>query len=1014
VAEVNIYGGRARELHVMLDPQALADRSLSHAEVIAALRAENRNISAGSISEGKRDYRVRVVGQFASPNEVMETVVAYRQGKPVFVKDLGTVEVDFEKRRGFVRAFGQPSLALNAIRQTNANVVEVMTELRARVKIIEEEILPTLDPVAGPLLRIRQVYDETTYIDSARGLVTGNLWLGGLLAGAVLMLFLRSFVSTGIVAISIPVSIIATFLAIFLMGRTLNVISLAGLAFAVGMVVDNSIVVIENIYRRMQLGETPAVAAYRGAREVWGAVLASTLTTVAVFIPVLTIQDEAGQLFFDIALAMAVSVTLSLVISITVIPSAASKWLRARPAKPHPVRAAAEGLFGLVRLFAIVNTGIASGVKWMNTAWRGVAIRPVVIAALTAASYLGRGRPHAPLDYLPAGNRNLVFGGLLIPPGLSVEQRTEIATRIEGTIKPYSTADLDKPETVAALAPIFRPSFDPTVPPPEPFDPVPIDNFFIGAFGTSMFIGATSQDPEVVIPIGQLITNAMGTIPDSFGGAQQTSLFGRGPGGGSGNSIDLEISGPNLARVNAAATAMLNIAWGHFGRGDARPDPANFQLQEQELQVRLNERGRELGLTTEALGVAIRALFDGAFVGDYKLNGETIDLAVLPSGGRLDYKEQLRDIPIATPAGPIVPVDSVVDFVPSLAPQAIKRIEELESVTIQIVPPEGQAIEEVMDWINTNMIAVAREQGLIDRTMRIRLEGTAAKLDEVRAALFGAKPERADTGLARAANLFSIGLVLAGLAGGIVVIVRSGKRVTQGLYGMAGLLLLTLTIAGIFLLLGNNPQFLLARFIWALLVTYLLMCALFESFLLPLVIMFSVPLAVVGGFAGLRIVHNISMNNPTIAPQQLDVLTMLGFVILIGVVVNNAILIVHQSLNFIRGAEGEPVLHPNDAIAESVRTRIRPIMMSVLTSVGGMLPLVLFPGAGSEMYRGLGSVVVGGLIVSTVFTLVLVPLMFGLVYDMQTAVNTALGWGGGRQGSGAPSMAGTLTEGANA
>jgi HAE1 family hydrophobic/amphiphilic exporter-1 len=176
----------------------------------------------------------------------------------------------------------------------------------------------------------------------------------------------------------------------------------------------------------------------------------------------------------------------------------------------------------------------------------------------------------------------------------------------------------------------------------------------------------------------------------------------------------------------------------------------------------------------------------------------------------------------------------------------------------------------------------------------------------------------------------------------------------------------------------------MARMIWALLVTYLLMAALFESFLYPFVIMFSVPLAVVGGFAGLAIVHAWSLADPTKAPQQLDVLTMLGFVILIGVVVNNAILIVHQALNFMNGSAGgrrgpiEP-LPPLEAIRESVRTRIRPIFMSVLTSVGGMLPLVLFPGAGSEMYRGLGSVVVGGLLVSAFFTLVLVPLLFSMV-----------------------------------
>lgn len=1005
IAEVNIYGGRERQARVLADPTALAQRGLNHVDLINALRGENRNVSAGSIAEGKRDYRVRLVGEFSHPSQILDTIVAYRDGMPVYIRDVAQVDIDYEKRRGFVRTFGHPAIAMNIIRQSDANVVDIMKQVRLRLDEIRADILPNLGgtidgrPV-GPDLRMRQVYDETTYISSAVGLVTNNLYIGGAIACLVLLIFLRAIRPTLIVMVAIPISVIGTFLVMVALGRSLNIISLAGLAFAVGMVVDNAIVVLENIYRRLQMGDPPARAAWLGGKEVWGAVLASTLTTAAVFVPVLTIQEEAGQLFRDIALAVVASVSLSLIVSITVIPAAAALFLREHKPRTR-AGCAVDSLFGIVPFCATLNHAIGQAVRWMNSGIRGWTVRPLVIVVMTGASLIGAALLMPPLDYLPAGNRNLVFGGLLIPPGLSLDQRTDIATRIEKHVRPYIDADINKPETVAALPPIFRPSYDPAAPPPEPFKPVPVENFFIGAFGTSMFVGATSQDSQVVIPVGSLLSNAMSTIPDSFGGAQQTSLFGRGPGGGSGNSIDLEISGPRLDRVTAAAQSMFMSAMGHYGPTRVRPDPANFNLQEQELQIRLNQRGRELGLTTQALGVAVRGLFDGAFVGDYKLAGETIDLVVLPTGGRLDSKEQLRDIPIATPAGPIVPVDSVVEFIPSLAPQTIKRIEELESVTIGITPPEGQAIEEVMDWLNKNIIDPAREQGLIDSTMRVRLEGTAAKLDEVKAALFGTKPERADTRLARFTGVLSLALVLAGLAAGITVLARSKGRVGQGLYGFSGLVLLALIIAGFFLMLGNNPQFLLARSVWALLVTYLLMCALFESFLMPMVIMFSVPLAVVGGFAGLAIVHKTSMMNPTIAPQQLDVLTMLGFIILIGVVVNNAILIVHQALNFIRGAEGEPQLTPNDAIAESVRTRIRPIFMSVLTSVGGMLPLVLFPGAGSEMYRGLGSVVVGGLLVSTVFTLILVPLLFGLVHDMQSAAKYALG---GRQGSDAPSM----------
>jgi len=998
VAQVNIYGGREREAQVLLDPYKLAQRGLNHVDVVRALQGENTNVSAGAIAEGKRDYRVRLVGQYDSPQQILETVVAYRDGRPVYVKDVGDVEIGYQKKRSFVRSFGHPSIAMPVIRQSGANVVDIMDELKVRLDEVRAEILPNLGGVdeggpVGPDLRLRQVYDETVYIDSAIGLVTQNLYIGGVIAVVVLLLFLRSFISTFVIALAIPISVIGTFLVLLALGRTLNVISLAGLAFAVGMVVDNAIVVLENIYRRLHGGEAPKTAAYLGGREVWGAVLASTLTTAAVFIPVLTIQEEAGQLFRDISLAIVASVMLSLLVSITVIPAACSRWLRMPRRETNPAVRAWHSLFGLAPALAWLNTRIGAVMLWLMSGWRGWTLRPALVLFMTVASLWGAVLLMPPLDYLPAGNRNLVFGGLLIPPGLSIDQRTQIAETIEAQIEPYLGVDPDDKEAVADLAPIGRWAWDDKGEQLK-FEPVPVENFFIGAFGTAMFVGGTSAEEQVVRPVGQLLTNAMSSIPDSYGGAGQASLFGRGI--GNAGSIDVEISGPDLDRVNAAAGFILNLAAQEYGYADAAPNPANFNLLEQELQVRLNDRGRELGLTAAGLGVAVRGLFDGAFVGDYKLGADTIDLVVLPLGGRLDFKEQLADVPIATPAGPVVPIDSVVEFVPSRAAQEIRRVEELPTVSVQIDPPDDAALEDVMDWIQTNAVQPARDAGLIDRTMRIRLEGTAAKLDEVRASLFGPKPEkRASAGFVGFVDVVTGLFIVGGLIVAGVAFVRAARRpgVSAG-YAVAGALLTALVLGAVFFIFASNPALLTARIVWALLVTYLLMAALFESFLYPFVIMFTVPLAIVGGFAGLAIVHWWSLQDPTKAPQQLDVLTMLGFVILIGVVVNNAILLVHQALNFMHGRfeeEGhEGPMEPRRAVAESVRSRIRPIFMSVLTSVGGMLPLVLFPGAGSEMYRGLGSVVVGGLLVSTIFTLLLAPLMFSLVLDMQIALRNAL------------------------
>jgi len=984
VATVNIFGGREREARVLIDEYALAQRGLNHLDVISALRGENQNVSAGSIAEGKRDYRVRLVGQFSDPEQILNTIVAHRDGRTVFVRDVASVEIGYKKPSGFVRSFARPAIAINVIRQSNSNVLDIMNELKVRLEDVRQKILPNIggQSSAGPIgpdLRLRQVYDETVYIDSAIGLVTQNLWIGGSIAVIVLLLFLRNWRATGIIAIAIPISVIGTFLILLALGRSLNVVSLAGLAFAVGMVVDNSIVVLENIDRRLKLGESAMIASWHGGREVWGAVLASTLTTVAVFIPVLTIQEEVGQLFRDISIAIVGSVSFSLIVSVMVIPTACSRWL-----KPHKVhhgltKNAIDGMFGLT---AVCNGSInllAKLLRWSMRGTPGWTVRPAVIAIMTIASLWGAVAMMPPMDYLPAGNRNLVFGGLLIPPGLSLDAKEGIANRIEQEIYPYALADLHDPDSMKDLAPIQLSPMTPK------FAPMPIDNFFIGAFGTGMFIGATSQDPQVVIPVGHLLSKAMSSIPDSFGGARQSSLF-SGLGGGGG--IRVEISGPNLDRVNAAASMMFGIGGQEFGFRNVSPTPPNFSLEEQELKLKLNDRGRELGLTTQGLGVAVRGLFDGAFVGDYKVGSETIDLVVLPTGGRMDTLEEIRDVPIATPAGPVVPVDAVVDFVPSLAPQVIQRIEELPSVIITVNPPETMAVGEAIVWIQEHMIDAAKKSGLIDRTMRVQLEGSAADLEQVRAALLGSPTPVPNTQLA----MMSAGLIsLLALIGSFTVYVRGVRNKNPFVYyGVAGSLLLGVLIASLAWIGVGHPELLTARMVWALLVTYLVMCALFESFLYPLVIMFSVPLALVGGFAGLAIVYKWSMMDPTKAPQKLDVLTMLGFVILIGVVVNNAILLVHQALNFMRGDESETLqsdpMGMVDAIVMSVKTRIRPIFMSVLTSVGGMLPLVLIPGSGSEMYRGLGSVVIGGLLVSTIFTLVLVPMLFSLVMDMRQGV----------------------------
>jgi hydrophobic/amphiphilic exporter-1 (mainly G- bacteria), HAE1 family len=321
VSSVNIYGGQKREIHVIVDPNALAARHVGIPELITALDVENKNISAGHFDEGKRRYIVRTLGEYQSEADVEKVIIKREKGIPITVGDVARAELSHENLDLVVRHIGVPTIVMNAVREPGTNVLVVMEGIRKGLEELNRGIL------SDRQLAIEQVYDETSYIYSAIALVKQNIYLGGFLAVMVLLIFLRNFSSTIIVAIAIPVSVIGTFLVMTLMGRNINVVSLAGISFAIGMVVDNSIVIFENIFRHREMGKTRIKAAYDGTVEVYGAVLASTLTTVAVFLPIVFVEEEAGQLFRDIAIAISSSVVLSLIVSLTVIPSLSAKIL---------------------------------------------------------------------------------------------------------------------------------------------------------------------------------------------------------------------------------------------------------------------------------------------------------------------------------------------------------------------------------------------------------------------------------------------------------------------------------------------------------------------------------------------------------------------------------------------------------------------------------------------------------------------------------------------------------------
>ena len=862
VAEVNVYGGSEREMQVIVDPVLMARYRLTVPEVIDALREANVSLTAGDVDEGKRSYTVRTDGEFTTTEQVravlIRTQVDDESGaiSRVTVGDIAQVQFAFKEPGAYIRYLGEPALAVNALRETGANVIEVMEGVRAAIDDLNAGLIPDRG------LQLRQVYDETIYINSAVELVQQNIIVGGALAAAVLLVFLRSGRATLVVSLAIPVSVVGSFVAMAALGRSINVISLAGLAFAVGMVVDAAIVVLENIYRLRQSGMSAARAAYEGARQVWGAVLVSALTTVMVFIPILTMELEVGQLFRDIAVAISVSVLLSLIVAVTVIPALSAKLLNAPGVGEDTKRVRLPGIDAFGSAFMAVVRAFTERVVHSKS----LALSVVAVTAGTAVTVSYLLLPQ--LEYLPEGNRNFVFGQVIPPPGYNLDASTEIAEGIEAAVRPH-----------------WASSATPEVPAVDPI----IENFFFVATENFNFVGASAVADDEAGAMIPVLSAPIFAEPGTIGFMSQASLFGRGIGGS--RAIDLDISGADLETIFALArqgAGLVSQALPLQEGNQLRPLPA-LTLGAPEVRVLPDPlRLADNSVSAATLGATVDTFNDGLRVAEITVDGDRIDLTLMGPEDMIRETQGIGSIPVVTGEGRIIPVESLADVFVTAGPTQIRHAERERTVTLRIRPAPGMPLEAALDIVQEQVMAPMEAAGL-PPGVTLGLSGTADQLERTWSAI------------------------------------------------VLDLLL-------------------------ALVIVYLVMAVLFESFSYPLIIMISVPVAAAGGVLGLFVLNQFY-------EQSLDMLTLLGFVILIGIVVNNAILLVHQSLYHYR-TDG---MVPRDAIKEATKNRVRPIFMSTLTSVCGMLPLVLVPGAGSELYRGLGSVVVGGLSLSAVLTLLVIP-----------------------------------------
>jgi multidrug efflux pump subunit AcrB len=848
ISQTGSFGGRPHEVRITFDPFKAANIGLDLTGISSEL-GTNADVSAGSTEVGRRQYTLRFSGKYDIAS-LGELVLEWREGKPIRLKDIAHIEMKMVDPATQLHQNGGPSMAVNVIPESGVNVLEVMNDLKEVIADLAENELDR----AG--LTIEQVYDETIYVKSSIGMVRNNLLLGMSLAIVVLWWFLRKFRATLSVALSIPLCLLISFMVLDFSGRTLNIISLAGLAFATGMVLDAAIVVLENIFRQREAGREGEEAALRGTSQVWGALMASTATTVAIFMPVVFLQDEAGQLFGDLAVTISAAVIASLLVAVTVLPTAAADWVKGEAIEDHHRN-----------WWRWVTNHIMT---WTDTQRR----RWTFVGLLTAAPLLLAALLMPPADYLPEGKRNFIFGFLVTPPGIGTKTAAnELLDEIDERLKPYIDGE----------------------------NPQQMENYFLGvspAFG--MFIGGEAVDPADVDDLLEVFNSEILTgFPDSFGFAQRRAVFGGSRGG---RQIDMDLQADSFESLLDAGRAGFAAVMEALPGANVRPSPS-LELAEPELRLIPDDRKiAEVGWSRSRMATIVRAMGDGAFLGEY-FDGNRRYNVVLRAE-EWTSPEELASLPVATANGQVVTIGELARVTRTAGPSQIVRIDRRRTLTLEVTPPSGMAMEEALAIIEQQV--KPKILPLLPQNGSITLRGTAEALD-------------------------------------------------QALSSMSG------------------------SFALAIVLLYLLISALFRSFRDSLLVILTIPMATVGGIISLRLMDLVLLST---GGQQMDLLTMIGFVILLGLVVNNAILLVYRA----RDAEREG-MGRRDAVESAVRLRLRPILMSTTTSIFGMLPLMLIPGAGTELYRGMATVIVGGMLISTLFTLILLPSLLRMNEEMKPASN---------------------------
>jgi HAE1 family hydrophobic/amphiphilic exporter-1 len=850
VASVSVQGGRKREIEVRLHPAALEGYGVGIEQVIQTLAAENLTLPGGTVQEGAEELLLRTTGEFRSVEEIGEVNIMTPTGVPIKVKDLGTVTDTYSEADQVAYLNGRPAVGLLIQKQTGANTARVGQSIKR-----ELENLRSLHQE----LEYTYILDQSEFIELSLASMTKNALGGALLAVLILLLFLRNFRSTLVIAIVIPISIISTFILVHFAGLTLNLMTLGGMALGVGMLVDNAIVVLENIFRLREEGKSPLEAARLGAAEVAMAVTASTLTTVAVFLPIVYVEGMITEIFKQLALTVTFSLLASLVVSLTLTPLLSSRLLVVEVNNNN------HGKGGILKRYSHLfgkkleqlDNAYGRALSWCLGNRKRVLGTAVVLFILSLVLV-----PFVGAEFLPATDEGRLSIAVRLPVGSTLEATEAVAERVARTAAGLPQVQ-DVYYTIGGSGGMGMDGSGGMGGGPEQ---ATIDITLVPAGQREL---STAEVAEELRKLFRDIPGAEITVA-----AQSMIMM------GSGGAVNIAIKGDDLELLDDLAESIVAVIEEIPGVRD--PD-TSLREGRPELQVRpRRQRLAALGLTTGQVANAIDTALQGRVATRLRVAGEEIEIRVRLAGDQT--RQDLERLVLTSPLGMKLTLADVADFVYDVSPRSIYREDQVRLVTVT-ADISGRDLGSVMGDIQSRVARIPLPEGYF-----IEYGGEYEEM----ASAFG-------------------GLALAGVLGVVLV--------------------------------------------------YAIMAAQFESLLHPFTIMFSVPFAITGAVLGLFVTG-----------RTLNVTSAIGGVMLAGIVVNNAIVLVDY-INTLRGRG----LTLETAVVTAGRTRLRPILMTTLTTILAMFPLALGIGEGAELQAPLATVVMCGLTVSTLLTLFIVPTIYTIV-----------------------------------